>query len=64
MFVFLLTVYLDTGAQVYVADYNLTASDCTDRMQTYAQDNPKMTKGTPSCEFDSAELQDVESMQN
>ena len=64
MFVFLLTVYLETGPKVYVAESSLSAVACMDRMQDYAQENPEMAQGTPSCEFDSAELQDVASMQD
>lgn len=60
-FVFLLTIWASQGdaPQMEIADYNLTAGDCTARMVSYAEANPGFTEGVPSCELASAELADI-----
>lgn len=53
-FVFLLTCYLNGNPTpiVSVVDYNLTAEDCIQRMESYRQIDPNLERSIPSCEFD------------
>ena len=53
-FIFVLTLWVNGESHDYVADYNLTASDCAERLENYVLTNPGMYHGEPSCRVDHA----------
>lgn len=52
LFVFLLTTYVDGAMdQMEVADYDLTGSDCIQRLVDYHAAHPDFVETVPSCEL-------------